>query len=295
MSVENWDEFRTALQVAQKGTVSAAAATLGVHHATVIRHVDALEERLGVKLFQRHARGYTPTEAGEDLMKVASTTDDQLSQLVSRIKGRSGVVSGELVITTVWGLSVMLAPALAQFQKEHPDVKIRMLSDDRLFRLEYGEAHVALRAGPKPMEPDNIVQQLGEFGPKLCASVTYAKRFGLPKSLEEFAEHRFVEVEKEANRVPAAKWLRQHVPQQNFVFSDTERTGCEAAVRAGIGIGFVAMLSKSVGADLIPVWKPQPEWRAPFWLVTHVDLHRTPKVQAILQALKDEVRNWPVA
>ncbi|NKW72158.1 LysR family transcriptional regulator, partial [Rhodobacteraceae bacterium R_SAG10] len=78
MTVENWDEFRTALEVARLGTVSAAAEALGVHHATVIRHIDALEARLGVKLFQRHARGYTMTEAGEDLRQVASTTDEQL-------------------------------------------------------------------------------------------------------------------------------------------------------------------------------------------------------------------------
>ena len=45
-SVENWDEIRTAYQVARLGTVSGAAEVLGVHHATVIRHVDALEKRL---------------------------------------------------------------------------------------------------------------------------------------------------------------------------------------------------------------------------------------------------------
>ena len=64
----NWDEIRTAFHVARLGTVSAAAEALGVHHATVIRHVDALEARLGARLFQRHARGYTPTEAGRDLL-----------------------------------------------------------------------------------------------------------------------------------------------------------------------------------------------------------------------------------
>ncbi|MFV2038021.1 MAG: LysR family transcriptional regulator, partial [Paracoccaceae bacterium] len=82
--------MRTAYQVARAGTVSGAAEVLGVHHATVIRHVDALEQSLGVKLFQRHSRGYTPTEAGQDLLKVAAATDDQLAQLVGRIKGRGG-------------------------------------------------------------------------------------------------------------------------------------------------------------------------------------------------------------
>ena len=43
--MQHWDEVRTAYQVAQQGTVSGAADVLGVHHATVIRHIDALEQR----------------------------------------------------------------------------------------------------------------------------------------------------------------------------------------------------------------------------------------------------------
>ena len=93
--MDNWDEVRTAYQVARMGTVSGAAEVLGVHHATVIRHIDAIESRLGVKLFQRHARGYTPTEAGDDLLRVAQATEDQFSQLVGRMKGRGDDVSGE--------------------------------------------------------------------------------------------------------------------------------------------------------------------------------------------------------
>ena len=77
--MNDWDEIRTAFQVARNGTVSGAAEVLGVHHATVIRHIDALEGRLGVKLFQRHARGYTATEAGQDLLQVAATTDEQFT------------------------------------------------------------------------------------------------------------------------------------------------------------------------------------------------------------------------
>ena len=96
MNIGSWDDIRIALAVARSGTVSGAAEALGVHHATVIRHIDALEAQLGAKLFQRHARGYTPTEAGEDLLRVAQATEDQFNQLQGRIKGRGEGVSGEI-------------------------------------------------------------------------------------------------------------------------------------------------------------------------------------------------------
>ena len=105
MLVDTWGEIRTAYQVARLGTVSGAAEVLGVHHATVIRHIDALEKRLGTKLFQRHARGYTPTEAGRDLLSVAQTTEEQFGQLASRIKGQGETVTGELVVTAITGIA----------------------------------------------------------------------------------------------------------------------------------------------------------------------------------------------
>ena len=130
--MDNWDEIRTAFQVARLGTVSGAADVLGVHHATVIRHIDALETRLGVKLFQRHARGYTATEAGEDLLRVAQATDDQFNQLVGRIKGRGASVSGELLVTSLINFAPAIVPALKSFRDAYPDVIVRYLTDDRV-------------------------------------------------------------------------------------------------------------------------------------------------------------------
>src|SRR5210317_1935404 len=156
--MDNWDEVRTAYQVARLGTVSGAADVLGVHHATVIRHIDALEKRLGVRLFQRHARGYTPTEAGQDLLATAAETEARFSQLASRIAGQGDTLSGELVLTALGFVAQLLMPALAELQNDHPDLRIRLVTDERVFRMELGEAHIAIRAGSAPSEPDNVVQ-----------------------------------------------------------------------------------------------------------------------------------------
>ena len=160
MGLDNWDEIRTAFHVARLGTVSGAAETLGVHHATVIRHIDALEKRLGTKLFQRHARGYTATEAGRDLQAVAQATEDQFGQLAGRIRGQVETVTGELIVTAIAGIANLVTPVFVSFQAAHPGVRVRFMADTRVFRLDYGEAHVALRAGPIPQEPDNVVQRL---------------------------------------------------------------------------------------------------------------------------------------
>lgn len=290
--MENWDEIRTAYKVARMGTVSGAADLLGVHHATVIRHIDALEKRMGTKLFQRHARGYTATEAGRDLFKVAQTTEEQFSQLASRIKGQGETVSGDLVVTTVTGLNALLLPIFASFMAEHPAVRIRYLTDLRLFRLDYGEAHVALRAGHAPQEPDNVVQPLTQVRTGLYAAQSYIDAYGMPNSVEDFGKHRFVGPENEDSLAPFNRWLRKTVPAENIVFRISDPNAAKAAVRAGAGIGFVGEHDVETKAGMVQVMAPQAEWDSPLWIVTHVDLHRTVKVQSFLAHLKAEAAHW---
>lgn len=288
--MESWDEIRTAYQVARIGTVSGAADVLGVHHATVIRHIDALESRIGVKLFQRHARGYTATEAGEDLLRVAQATDDQFSQLAGRIKGRGADVSGDLVVTSLAALSPRIPEMLSTFQREHPGVVVRYLTGDRLFRLEYGEAHVAIRAGVAPEQPDNVVQALTKLEVGAYASVDYVARFGIPEGPQEYGSHRFIGPEDRESLAPYYTWLRNNVPEHAVTFRCTDMAAAKAALSAGAGIGFLGKHRVVDDSNLVEIHPPRDEWTTTFWLVTHVDLHRTSKVQALLKFIKDSVR-----
>ncbi|MBT8153343.1 LysR family transcriptional regulator [Epibacterium ulvae] len=290
--MENWDEVRTAYQVARMGTVSGAAEVLGVHHATVIRHIDAIEARLGVKLFQRHARGYTPTESGQDLLRVAQTTDDQFNQLVGRLKGQGDDVSGELVVTSVESMSGQLVPILNRFQEQHQGLIIRFLTGSRLFRLEYGEAHVAIRAGSVPDQPDNVVQPFRTQQFALYAHRDYLAANGPFNGFEDMVNHRFVVDDDDVPKAPFSRWMRNHAPDGTALFRVSHMNSMVHAVLAGAGIGFVACWEAQMHPDLVQVVAPMDEWQAPLWIVTHVDLHRTSKVQSFLTFLKAEAKAW---
>ena len=286
MRFENWDEIRTAYQVARMGTVSGAAEVLGVHHATVIRHVDAFEARLGTKLFQRHPRGYTPTEAGQQLLAVGQATEDQFAQLAARIAGAGEEMRGELILTSLPALAALVMPAMAELMRAHPALVLRYITDPRVFRLEYGEAHVAIRAGARPTEPDNVVSQLGVNRTALYAAPDYIERHGRPKGPNDLAGHRFIGPDSRESRAPYFRWLAGQVPPEAMVFMANEMASQQAAIEAGLGLGFLPVLQGRAIPRLVEVVAPMPDWDSPFWLVTHVDLHRTPKVQAALKALR---------
>jgi DNA-binding transcriptional LysR family regulator len=287
MSIESWDEIRTAWQVARAGTVSGAAEALGVHHATVIRHIDALETRLGVKLFQRHARGYTLTEAGEALAQVGRVTEEQFAQLANKLSGAGNGISGELVITTIPALAPVLHPALERLARDYPELTLRLRTERKVLRLEYGEAHISVRAGTKPSEPDNVVQELMDLRVALYASPSYVERYGLPKTDADLARHRFVSEEGEDARAPYVRWLSEMTPKPHLAFRSNDAAECQAAVMRGLGLGF--LYGPYVTKDLIEVMPPRPEWSATAWLVTHVDLHRTAKVQVAVAAIKETI------
>ena len=282
MSLEPWDELRTALQVARAGTVSGAAQRLGVHHATVIRHIDALEDRLGMKLFQRHAKGYVLTDAGRLLTDSAAEAEERFDTLAARLDRLQSGIEGDLCVSMVPDLCELVLPVLMDLRSRHAGLVPCLRVEQRLARLEYGEAHLAIRAGARPQEPDNVVQALGALPMALHAAQAYLDRKGYPVTDSDLAAHDVVTVEPGQARAPFDKWMEQHASCISLHSND--RATLLAAMRAGLGLGFAPAMLPVPG--LVQAMPPRPEWAATLWLVTHVDLHRSPKVQSAAAALK---------
>ena len=287
--INDWNQVRTAYHVARLGTVSAAAKFLGMHHATVIRQVTKLEEELGNKLFHRHARGYTPTAAGENLSRIASVNEEQMQGLVGLIQEHGNEVTGELVVTTVPRFDVLVTSWLAVLQKENPSLRITLISEDRTLKLEYGEAHLAVRAGLKPTDPDNIVTHLlpVQFG--LYAHKSYVKEMGTIQSSDDLSKHKYV-LETNTPIAPIQKWFDENIPLQNISFKSFNHTTLEKAVIDGMGIGLFAAFLAVENKDLELVMPLEDEWRTDLWVVKHVDLHRIAKVKTCSDLIKNQAQ-----
>lgn len=279
MRIDSWDDLRAALAVARAGTVSGAAGVLGVHHATVIRRIDALEAALGAKLFQRHPRGYALTEAGRLLLAAASAADERFSQMAAQIAGGGERVEGDLLVTSLPELSEIVMPRLTQLLAAHPALRLSYMTDVRLFRLDAGEAHVAIRAGAKPAEPDYVVRPLGQLRHALYASPDYMERHG---PLTDLAGHRFALPGAEGRGAPIMRWLAERLAPEALVLTSNDAEARETVIRAGLAAGPLPAGRTEGLVEALHL----PEWNSALWLVTHVDLHRTPKVQAVLRALQ---------
>lgn len=275
--MDYWTELRTALMVAKLGTVKAAAEALGVHRATINRHIDTLESDLGVPLFQRHAKGYTLTDAGHDMMDVAGRAEELFKDFAGRTSGYVEKISGSLKISSLSGVAPLVIPILEKLHQKHSEIELEFIADEQLARLEYGEAHVAIRAGKKPTTADYVVVPFRQIRFGLYASDAYINKAGMPKK-GKLHNHKFVGPQGDTSPLPYTTWLNTEIPIESFVLRTTNQQVISTAIQHGLGIGFMPEHEAKISelAEIIP---PQEKWSVSLWLVTHVDLRRTLKVQ----------------
>ncbi|MEM9190705.1 MAG: LysR family transcriptional regulator [Myxococcota bacterium] len=285
--MEDWNEIRIAFEVARCGTLSRAADVLGLHRATVMRHVDSLESKLGAKLFVRHPRGYSLTDAGAELLRVAGEVDGQLGGFLNRAQRLASAFTGELTITSVDEIAPWLLPAMIAFRDAHPEVRVRYVASPRLFSLDLVEAHVAVRLGPKPNHPDQVVQHFFTMEFAMYAHADYVAHHGKPSSETELANHHFVGSDDREGREPFDGWLQERVLQDNIVFHSKNQRVRAEVIGAGCGLGFLLTDYAEANPELVEVMPARREWEVPVWLVTHADLHRVPKVRSFLQMLAE--------
>lgn len=284
--MEKWTELRTAFRVAKLGTVSAAAVSLGYHRATVNRHIDALEEELGAPIFIRHAKGYTPTELGEEVLRAAHKAEELIEDLAGRAAGLGNRIEGEIKITILAPFAKLLMEPIAKFRADNPNCRTELIVSEDLARLEYGEAHIAIRAGAKPEHPDYVVSRFRKVRLNLYAHESYIRRRGMPRGPHDLDGHEFVLHPEGVRRLPFAQWVFDHVPASRIAVSSRHIGVNFQAVLSGLGIGFLSDTDVADRTDLHPVLPANEDWHVDLWLVTHVDLHRTNKVQSMLRHIK---------
>ena len=155
-----------------------------------------------------------------------------------------------------------------------------------VLKLEYGEAHIAIRMGKRPSAPDNVVLPFRQHRMGLYASKAYVARHGVPQKKSEYKAHRFIGPKRAEPQARFLAWMVNSVPEKNIAIRTDEPIVSRDAILAGLGIGFLPQhVAKRIGG-MTEIVKPRAEWVVGSWIVTHVDLHRSEKVQAFLKHLK---------
>src|SRR5258705_5924817 len=187
--MDRFKELTTFVEVAQRGSLSAAAREEGITPAMVGRRIDQLEDRLGVKLFKRSTRKVTLTPEGttfyEDCHRILADMRSAEDSLTVGVKA----ASGRLIVTapTAFGRK-HIAPHLSAFIAEHPNLAITLHLSERLVDLKNERFALAIRIADLK-SADLTAAKLARNHRVVCGSPAYFKRAGKPRTLSDLARH----------------------------------------------------------------------------------------------------------
>ena len=154
MHNENWDDLRYILAVAEGGSVSAAARALGVNHATVLRRVAAFEERHGVSLFEKGARGYTIPPDRLRIVEAAREAEAAIAAVGRLMQGRAAPAAGRVRITTTDTFSLTIVPAILAALETPGGPRFELLTSNG--HLDFSRLHADITIRPAARLPDDL-------------------------------------------------------------------------------------------------------------------------------------------
>ena len=182
-------EMRVFVLAIERGTFAGAASAMNLTPSAVSKLIGRLEARLGVRLVNRTTRKLSLTAEGETYFVTGRRLIEAVDGLEQEVAASAGEPRGILRISTTVSFGVQhLAPAMIDFQRRYPRVRINMSLTDRPINLHAEQIDVALRVGPLS-DSSLMSRKLGEIGRVICASPAYVEQFGEPKHPEDLASH----------------------------------------------------------------------------------------------------------
>ena len=280
-----WDLYRSFLAVLEQRSLSGAARMLGLTQPTIGRHVDALEQALGMALFTRSQHGLLPTEDALELRPYAETMRATTEALLRAASGRGAGTRGTVRITASEMIGVeVLPPILAGLRRAYPELMLELVVSNRNDDLLRHEADIAVRMVP-PRQEALLARRIGVVELGLFAHGGYLERCGTPATLAALAEHSLMGFDREPVTLPGPDGVPIAFSRERFAL----RTDCHlahlAAIRAGFGIGVCQAALAARSPALVRVLPQAFSVALEVWVVMHEDLRASRRCRVVFDAL----------
>lgn len=287
----DWNDLRHFLAVVRAGSTLAAAKELRVSQPTVQRRLTELEERMGCKLFERHAAGYRLTEIGEELRPYAEGVEIAILALERKLAARDQALTGTIRVTCPEGMASLLTPLLESFHAQYPGMRVDLVVSDRYLDLSKGEADIALRAGG-PRDDALVGRKIADNPWAIYASRSYLARHRPPAGSDDINKHTIIDMDGDLANLHAAKWLRMIAPHAKVIARSNSLSGLLLAVNSGVGLTALPVHIGDSEPVLVRVLDPVPELMSRLYLFVHPDLRSTPRVRAFFDFVIDQMEKF---
>jgi DNA-binding transcriptional LysR family regulator len=262
--------MRAFLRVVQAGGFAKAAARLDISPAMVTKHVNGLEERLGVRLLNRTTRQVSLTEAGAAYYEHCARIVADLDDVEASVGALTRAPRGTLRITAGVDIGEELAPLIVEFMRTQPEVAPEVVLENRFVDLVEERFDVGIRGAIALPESSLVARALARSRILLCAAPSYLAERGTPRAPEELERHLFLPVIHPLLRgeVHLRRGGERRTVQIGAVMRSNSNHVLRDACAAGAGIMLLASITAwrdVVAGRLTPVLED--------WRIADVGLH----------------------
>ncbi|MEJ8856820.1 LysR family transcriptional regulator [Variovorax robiniae] len=287
----DWDNLRYFLELARSGTLMSAARRLEVDHTTVARRIQALEKEIGTPLFSREAGGHRLTEAGRRLQPQVESMESAFQAVASTAPAAQQGLSGVVRIGATEGFgTVILAPQLSLFARQHPGLTIDLLAMPRLVHLSRREADIVISL-ERPARGAVVVTKLTDYTLRLYAAKSYLSKHPPIQAREDLRGHSFISYVDDLLFSKELQYLDDLHKPDAFALRSTSIMAQHRATAAGAGIAvlpaFIADEDKSLRRVLPAL--AQANLTRTFWMSMPVENKQVARMQAVWGFLRDTV------
>lgn len=280
--MQNWDDLKLFLAAARAGNSRAGAEALGINQSTVSRRITQLEHRSGVRLFDRGPGGLTLTEAGAELVELAEEVEASIDTVDRRLEGRDLELVGTVRLSMPDFLVRAVAPHLARFGADYPQIAIDVLVSNGLVDLSQREAELALRLADNP-PPQLVGRRIARTRMAVYGSAAYVADAPSPVAVEHLHWIRWTERWRGS---AVERWIDEHVAAERVRARVDTSVAHTEMIAAGVGVGFLPCFGGDADDRLVRIGERQ-DFGLSLWLLTHADLKRTARVRTLLRFLSD--------
>ncbi|MEL6441346.1 MAG: LysR family transcriptional regulator [Cyanobacteria bacterium J06621_8] len=283
-----WDNLRYVLAIARGKSIAGASRRLNVHHTTVFRRLNALEEGLGVKLFERLSAGYILTPAGDAIYQTAVNIESQIITLESNLSGKKQRLRGNIRIATSASLlNYLLTPCFADFMREYPDIELESLESNQPFNLTQRDADLAIWTTNNP--PKHLTGL--KIAPAAIAIYGSKNYLTAKEKIQNITEHTWIGLEESLANIMYGNQLNQLLPQVEFQYRVNTLMGISAALLNDLGIGLLYCFMGNSEPDLQKVHPIIPEFAQDLWILTHASTSNVARIKIFVDFIAEALKS----
>jgi len=272
---------------AEEGSLSAAARRLGTSQPTISRQVAALEDALGIALFERVGKRMVLTQAGSDVLAHACNMGSAAELAELTATGGSQNEEGLVSISASDGIAAHVLPSIiSRLRTQAPGIHIDIIAVNTISDLRRREADIAIRH-VRPEDPDLIARLLRETTAHFYASRRWVARHGIPVTPDDASRCDFIGFGRDSQVISYLRDMGIATTAANFPVSSANSVTAWNMACADLGICIMMEDVASQFPDMVRVLEGVPSVTFPIWLVTHRELHTARRIRIIFDGLAD--------